>query len=422
MPPDCSFEPLPDGGTDDEVDTLVIGAGVVGLACARALALGGRNVWVLEAAAGIGSGVSARSSEVIHAGLYYPTGSLKARWCVRGRHLLYDYAARRGIGHRRCGKLVVATEAAQLATLQAIARQGEANGVEDLRLIDGVTARAMEPALRACGALHSPHSGIVDSHALMLALQGDLEAAGGSVVLRSRVQALQVRPGGGARVIVRDSAARPGADAPPTVLGARWVVNAAGLQAVGLARSLALALTPAPAPAPAGARALPSAHFARGRYFTLARRAPFERLIYPVPEPGGLGVHLTLDLAGQARFGPDVQWMASERDASPEAIDAFDYSVDPALRSRFEAEVRAYWPGLPEHSLQPAYSGIRPKLSGPGEPAADFRVDGPEEHGHDGVLHLLGIESPGLTSALAIGEAVAARVAERESRAAAHGR
>ncbi len=380
---------------DETVDTVVIGAGVVGLACARALAQRGQSVLVLEAAAGIGSGVSARSSEVIHAGLYYPGGSLKALHCVRGRARLYAYCAERGVPHRRCGKLVVATADSQTGRLEALLQQGRANGVDDLTLISGADARAREPALHAVAALWSPSSGIVDSHALMLALQGDLEAAGGSVVLRTRVDGLARRDDGWFALRAVD------ADAPPgdggTVLGARRVVNAAGLHAVGLARrTVGVPLNPTPV-----------AHYARGRYFALGRRAPFSHLVYPLPEPGGLGVHLTLDLAGQARFGPDVQWMPDARDASPEAIDAFDYAVDASLRERFATEVRAYWPGVPADALQPAYAGIRPKLSGPDEPAADFRIEGPDAHGVAGLVHLLGIESPGLTSALSLADAVA---------------
>jgi len=356
----------------DQVDVAVIGAGVVGLAVARKLAQRGREVVVIEAAGAIGTGISSRNSEVIHAGLYYPAGSLKAKLCVRGRALLYDYCAARGIAHRRCGKLVVATRAEDLPRLEEIAARGAANGVDDLRLLDRTATLALEPALQAAGALLSPSSGIVDSHGLMTALLADAEAAGATLALASPVT-------GGAR----DGECwrlRVGEDFE---LGARCVVNAAGLFAAQVARSLG-------APAP-------TLRFARGHYFSLAGRAPFSRLIYPLPVDGGLGVHLTLDLGGQARFGPDVQWLA---DTDPATL---DYAVDPALAPTFEAEVRSYWPGLPGGALQPAYSGIRPKLGGPGEAAADFRIDA----GTPGLVQLFGIESPGLTACLALAEDVA---------------
>jgi L-2-hydroxyglutarate oxidase LhgO len=359
----------------DQVEVAVIGAGVVGLAIARELALRGREVVVIEAAGAIGTGISSRNSEVVHAGLYYPAGSLKARLCVRGKQLLYDYCAARGIAHRRCGKLVVATRAEDLPRLAQIAASGAANGVDDLRLLDRAETLALEPALNAAGALLSPSSGIVDSHGLMTALLGDAEQAGATLALASPVTG-GGRAGDGWRL-------RVGADYE---LGARHVVNAAGLFAAQVAASLG---TPAP-----------RLRFARGHYFSLAGRAPFSRLIYPLPVDGGLGVHLTLDLGGQARFGPDVQWLP---DADPATL---DYAVDPTLGPGFEAEVRGYWPALPAGALQPAYSGIRPKLSGPGEAAADFRID----TGTPGLVQLFGIESPGLTGSLALAEAVAARL------------
>lgn len=357
----------------DQVDVAVIGAGVVGLAVARELAQRGREVVIIEAAGAIGTGISSRNSEVIHAGLYDPADSLKARLCVRGKALLYDYCAARGIAHRRCGKLVVATRAEDLPRLQAIAAQGTANGVGDLRLLDRAATLALEPALQAAGALLSPSSGIIDSHGLMTALLADAEAAGATLALASPVT------GGG-----RDGRGwwlRIGEDFE---LGAGIVINAAGLFAAEVAASLA-------APAP-------TLRFARGHYFSLAGRAPFSRLIYPLPVDGGLGVHLTLDLGGQARFGPDVQWLP---DADPAAL---DYAVDPARAPAFEAEVRSYWPDLPAGALQPAYSGVRPKLTGPGEAAADFRIDA----GTPGLVQLFGIESPGLTCCLALAEEVAA--------------
>jgi L-2-hydroxyglutarate oxidase LhgO len=359
----------------DQVEVAVIGAGVVGLAIARGLALRGREVVVIEAAGAIGTGISSRNSEVVHAGLYYPAGSLKARLCVRGKQLLYDYCVARGIAHRRCGKLVVATRVEDLPRLAQIAAGGAANGVDDLRLLDRAETLALEPALNAAGALLSPSSGIVDSHGLMTALLGDAEQAGATLALASPVTG-GAREGDGWRL-------RIGADYE---LGAGHVVNAAGLFAARVAESLG---TPAP-----------RLRFARGHYFSLAGRAPFAQLIYPLPVDGGLGVHLTLDLGGQARFGPDVQWLP---DTDPATL---DYAVDPALGPAFEAEVRGYWPALPPSALQPAYSGIRPKLSGPGEAAADFRIDTVTP----GLVQLFGIESPGLTAALALAEEVAARL------------
>jgi len=370
----------------ERLDAVVIGAGVVGLACARALAQTGREVVVLEAEAGIGQGVSSRSSEVIHAGLYYPTGSLKARLCVEGRRLLYTYCKARGIAHAQLGKLVVATRPNDVAALERLLAQGEANGVEDLRLIDGTHAQRLEPALTCHAALWSQQTGILDSHGLMLALEADLAAAGGQVIVRTPVRTLAPEREG--LTIVTDDGTR---------IGANIVVNAAGLSAV----SLAARVDGYPS------AHLPRAHYARGHYFALATgggRAPFSRLIYPIPEPGGLGVHLTLDLAGQARFGPDVEWI------DPPADGRFDYDVDPARAAAFAQRIRAYWPGLPEDALVPAYAGIRPKVAGPGEPAADFVIQDATTHGIAGLINLFGIESPGLTSALALGRDVAARL------------
>ncbi|AMM23090.1 NAD(P)/FAD-dependent oxidoreductase [Variovorax sp. PAMC 28711] len=359
----------------DTFDCAVIGAGVVGLAVARALALQGREVIVLEAESAIGTGTSSRNSEVIHAGIYYPQGSLKARLCVAGKALLYHYLEARALPHRRCGKLIVATSPPQLAELEAIVAKAQRNGVNDLTLLGRDEALALEPALACMAALHSPSTGIVDSHAFMLSLQGDLENAGGVVALKSGIESARIANG------VIDLMASDG-----TTLRCRSVVNAAGLQAPALARSFA-GLPPA---------TVPVSHFAKGNYFTLASRAPFSRLIYPVPEAGGLGVHLTLDLGGQAKFGPDVQWVAS-----PD-----DLVVDPTRGDAFYAEVRRYWPALPDGALQPGYAGIRPKLSGPGEAAQDFMIQGAETHGVPGLINLFGIESPGLTSSLAIAEHV----------------
>ena len=361
----------------DQVDAVVIGAGVVGLAVARALALQGREVWVLEAASAIGTGTSSRNSEVIHAGIYYPQGSLKARLCVEGRALLYAYAAERGIPHRRCGKLLVATRPAQVEQLRAIIAKAAANGAADLVMLTREQALALEPQLECLAAAYSPSTGIIDSHAFMLALQGDLENAGGLVALNSPVASAQCGPDG-ITVQTQDG----------TRLQTSVLINSAGLYAQTLARSFA-GLDPAH---------VPPSHYAKGNYFTLAGRAPFDRLIYPVPEAAGLGVHLTLDMGGQAKFGPDVEWVES-----PE-----DLSVDPARGEAFYAEVRRYWPGLQDGALAPGYAGIRPKLQGPTEAAGDFLVQGPADHGVPGLVNLFGIESPGLTSSLALGAHVAA--------------
>ena len=361
----------------EQVDCVVVGAGVVGLAVARALAQAGRDVLVLEACDAIGTQTSARNSEVIHAGIYYPAGSLKARLCVRGKALLYAYCAERNLPHQRCGKLIVATDDLQRAQLQGVAAKAAANGVHDLVSLSAAQARALEPALHCVAALHSPSTGIVDSHALMLSLLGDVEAAGGVLALNSPLASMGVAQG------AIELEAKDG-----TQLRARTVVNAAGHGAPALA-----ALTKGLAPAH-----VPQAYFAKGSYFTLAGRSPFSHLIYPVPEAAGLGVHLTLDLGGQARFGPDVQWVGG----------AHDLQVEPARGEAFYAEVRRYWPALADGALQPAYAGMRPKISGPGEPAADFVIQGPAAHGVPGLVNLFGIESPGLTSALALAETVEA--------------
>ncbi len=365
--------------TVDNVDCVVVGAGVVGLAIARALALQRREVIVLEAANAIGTGTSSRNSEVIHAGLYYPTGSLKARLCVQGKSMLYAYCEERGVPHRRCGKLLVATSLAQQQSLQSIQARAQANGVLDLQWLSRQEAQVLEPALECVAALHSPSTGIVDSHALMLALQGDLEHAGGIVALNSPL----VQSSCSSSAI--DLIAKDG-----TQLRARTVINAAGL----LAPALAARFTGLPS------SFVPDAYYAKGSYFTLAGKAPFDRLIYPVPQEAGLGVHLTLDLGGQAKFGPDVQWVDS-----PD-----DLLVDPHRADAFYAEVRKYWPALLDGALIPGYAGIRPKIHGPGAAAADFVIQGPSDHGVAGLVNLFGIESPGLTSALAIAQHVAVLV------------
>jgi L-2-hydroxyglutarate oxidase LhgO len=367
----------------EQIDAVVIGAGVVGLAVGRELALQGLEVMVLESENAIGTGTSSRNSEVIHAGIYYPAGSLKARLCVQGKELLYAYCGERGVAHQRLGKLIVATSAGQVAQLAGIQAKAAANGVHDLRQISAAEARAMEPSLQCDAALLSPSTGIVDSHGLMLALQGDMENAGGLLALLSPVQSIGVGQGTTShplRVSTEDG----------TELAARWVVNAAGLNAVALAHRVD----------GLDKSRLPRASYAKGNYFTLAGKAPFSHLIYPVPEHAGLGVHLTLDLGGQAKFGPDVQWVD----------DPADLVVDPRRGDAFYAEVRKYWPDLPDGSLQAGYAGMRPKISGPHEVAADFLLQGPRQHGVTGLVNLLGIESPGLTSALAIAAEVRAQL------------
>jgi L-2-hydroxyglutarate oxidase LhgO len=358
----------------DEVDVVIVGAGVVGLAVARALAAAGRDVLILEAESAFGTGISARNSEVIHAGIYYPRGSLKARLCVAGRDRLYAYCHERGVPYRRCGKLIVATSEAQLGELAKIRAAAAANGVA-LDLLPASDAHALEPELACSGALSSPSTGIIDSHAYMLALLGDAEAHGATLVCGSGVKSAEVHAEG-IELHLEES---------DTTLRAKLLVNCAGLGAPQLAQAI---------------RGFPQQHvprawLAKGNYFTLSGRSPFRRLVYPVPEPGGLGIHLTLDLGGRARFGPDVQW-----------IERLDYEVNAARGESFYAAIRRYWPALADGALQPAYAGIRPKISGPGEPAADFRIEGPETHGVPGVIHLFGIESPGLTASLAIADYV----------------
>ena len=367
----------------ERIDAVVVGAGVVGLACARALALAGHETIVVEASDGIGNGTSSRNSEVIHAGLYDAPGSLKATLCVAGRRLLYPYCETHGVAHRRCGKLVVAASTAQVEALRAIEARALANGVEGLRWLGAAEARALEPALNAEAALLSTVTGIIDSHSLMLAYLGDLEHAGGTLVVRSPVEGATVT---GEGLVVRVGGAQP------IELRARSVVNCAGLFAQSLARRIE----------GLDAGTIPRERFAKGNYVALAGRSPFSHLIYPVPEPGGLGVHLTLDLAGQARFGPDVEWLRA--DTAPDAI---DYAVDPARGELFVQAIRRWWPGLPEGALAPAYSGVRPKLQGPGEPVRDFVLQGPDAHGVAGLVNLYGIESPGLTASLAIAAEVA---------------
>lgn len=370
-----------------EADAVVIGAGAVGLSCARALALGGREVLVLEAAAAIATETSSRNSEVIHAGLYYATGSLKARLCVEGRRKLYAYCAAHGVEAHRCGKLVVAVDDHEAAATPALLKRSLENGVEDIRLIDGAEARRLEPALspEVRVAIHSETSGLFDSHAYFLALQGEFEDRGGSLVLNAPVVRGEVLADG---IMVET-----GGDSPVRVK-ARTVVNAAGHRALDVARSIA------GGPAYGGLRM----HWVKGSYFIASGRAAFARLIYPMHNSATQGLHLAIDLGGRTRLGPDAEWLPDE--LSP----PFDYEVDPARAVHFYREVRRYWPGLKDGALSPDYSGVRPKIVGKGEPSADFLIDGPEQHGVAGLVNLIGIESPGLTSSLAIGELVAGRV------------
>ena len=360
----------------DSVECVVIGAGVAGIAVARAMARAGREVLVLEAAEGIGTGTSSRNSEVVHAGIYYAGNSLMARLCVQGKWQLYDFCRTRGVPHRNCGKLIVATSEEENGKLDSIRARAAVNGVDDLRLLSAAEARAMEPNLQCTAALFSPSTGIVDSHAYMLALQGEAEAAGAMFVFHSPVT--------GGRVVDGGIELSVGGAEPMTLL-ASHVINSAGLSAPAVAASIA-GMPPQHVPTP---------YYAKGNYFTLIGRSPFSRLIYPVPVPGGLGVHLTIDLGGQARFGPDVEW-----------IETLDYSVDPARADVFYAAVRKYWPDLRDGALQPGYAGIRPKIVPPGAPAQDFVVQGRGTHGVGGLINLFGIESPGLTAAIALADLV----------------
>jgi len=363
--------------TVTSADVGVIGAGVVGLAIARQLALAGREVFVIEKERFVGFHTSSRNSEVIHAGIHYPPGSLKARLCVRGRDALYAYCGERGVPHSRLGKLVVATCEEEVPALEHIRSAAAANGV-DLGWLEAAEVRELEPEVSAVRGLWSPLTGIVDSHAFMAALREDAEHAGATVVLGTPVLAGRV-DGHGIELSL-------GGDEPARVR-LELVVNCAGLWAPEVARRIE-GFPPA---------SVPPQRYAKAHYFVLSGRSPFRHLVYPVPVPGGLGTHVTLDLAGRARFGPDVQW-----------VDSVDYGFDESRERSFYESIRRYWPKVPEGALQPGYTGIRPKVTGPGEPAADFLVHGPEVHGVPGLLHLYAIESPGLTAALALAEDVAA--------------
>ncbi|AQR62088.1 FAD-dependent oxidoreductase [Brevundimonas sp. LM2] len=367
--------------TEFDFDAVVVGAGAVGLACGRALSKRGLTVLVLEKAPHIGQGVSSRNSEVIHGGLYYPSGSLKARLCVEGRRALYAYLDSHKIDHRKCGKLVVATQEDEVVLIERIFEQAVTNGVEGLAHLSGAQARALEPELTAHAALLSPESGIFASHDYMLSLQGEIEDAGGSVVVSTPFERAEPLPGGGFRIT---AGGERGAS-----LTARLLVTAPGLGAQDVAASIE----------GFPVDRIPAGHFGKGVYFRLMGKAPFDRLIYPPPIPGALGTHYRKDLGGQAVFGPDLEYVATE-----------DYSVDPAKAEGFAAYIRRFSPGLPDGALTPDYAGIRPKLHGPGEPQPDFQLDGVEVHGLVGLMALFGIESPGLTSSLAIGEAVADRL------------
>ena len=371
-----------------DVGSVVIGGGAVGLAIARALALAGDPPLLLEKNAHLGEETSSRNSEVIHAGIYYEAGSLKGRLCVEGKHALYRFCEERGVPHRNCGKLIVACEAGETAALERVDRKARGNGVEDLRLIDRRETLAMEPALDIVAALVSPSTGVVDSHAFMLALVGEAEAHGAEIHRGAAVIGGETRPDGGARLRVRAQGEEIG-------LTARRVVNAAGLWAQRVARLID----------GIDAATVPSQTLAKGSYFGLTGKAPFSRLVYPAPGGGGLGVHLTLDLAGRARFGPDVEWLEG---ATPDDI---DYAVDPGRGEAFYAAIRRYWPGLRDDALVPDYSGVRPKLARAGGQDIDFRIDGPEACGAEGCVMLYGVESPGLTASLAIAKTVLDRLA-----------
>jgi len=366
-----------------DFDATVVGAGAVGLACGRALSRRGLTVLVLEKEAHIGQGVSSRNSEVIHGGLYYPTGSLKAKFCVEGRRALYAFLDSHKVEHWKCGKLVVATEEAEVERIEAIFRQATTNGVEGLAHLTGAQARALEPELNAHAAILSPESGVFDSHGYMLALQGEIEDAGGSVVVSAPFEGAAPLPGGGFSIRVGGEGA--------TTLTSRLLVTAPGLSA----QTVAAAIEGYPA------GDVPARHLGKGVYFRLIGKAPFDRLIYPPPIPGALGTHYRKDLGGQAVFGPDLAYVETE-----------DYSVDPAKADEFARYIRRFWPGLPDGALTPDYAGLRPKLHGPGEPQPDFQLHGRDRHGIEGLMALFGIESPGLTSSLAIGEAVARALSE----------
>ena len=363
----------------EQVECIVVGAGVVGLAVARRLALLGIEVVVVERADMVGTETSSRNSEVIHAGIYYTKGSLKAELCVEGKHRLYEYCESRGVPHANCGKLIVATDEEERETLDGIIGRGLANGVDDLYMIDASAVRGLEPEIHATAAIVSPSTGIIDSHGLMLAYQGEAEDHGAMIAFNTPFLKGEAGPEG------FDLAVGDG-EGGEYRLGARMLVNSAGLFAQDVGRSLA-GLAPA---------SVPDQFFCKGSYFSLLGRQPFGRLIYPVPNNASLGVHVSVDLGGRNRFGPDQEW-----------VEAIDYDVDIRRAEVFYDAVRRYWPGLPEEALQPAYAGIRPKVQKPGGLGEDFQIQGPEAHGIAGLVNLYGIESPGLTASLAIAQRVA---------------
>lgn len=362
------------------MDTIVVGGGVVGIAVARQIALAGREVAVLEAESEIGTHTSSRNSEVVHAGIYYPLNSLKATLCLAGRERLYEYCEQRKVPHRRIGKMIVAGVASSEEGLQSILKQGRTNGVTDLQLLSKAQVNSREPAVHATAGIFSPSTGIVDSHELLMALLADLESANGVVVCNSRIDRV-VASGNGFDVLIDDG--------DETVVRCRNLVNAAGLWAAGLALRIS----------GLESRFVPAAYFAKAHYFSFTGRSPVSMLVYPLPEDGGLGIHATLDMAGALRFGPDVEW-----------VDNISYDFETRRKDSFVAAIRTYLPGIESTRLQPGYTGIRPKLSGPGEAVADFRIDGPETHGINGLINLFGIESPGLTACLAIADQVSAKL------------
>ena len=361
----------------DRIECVVIGAGVIGLAVARRLARAGVEVLILERAETIGTETSSRNSEIVHAGIYYPTGSLKARTCVAGKRALYDYCESHGIAHRRCGKIIVATDEGQVDELTALKERAAANGAGDLPWLTPAEVADMEPEVHCVAALLSPSTGIVDSHGLMLSFQGEAEERGAMIAYHAPVMGGRVEDDGIVVFVGGDN---------PLALKADRLINAAGLWAPEIARTIE----------GLDRKTVPPDYLCKGNYYTLSGRSPFARPVYPVPERAGLGVHVTVDLAGQVRFGPDVEW-----------VDSIDYDVDPGRADAFYEAIRRYWPGLPDGAIQAGYSGIRPKLQAPGEPAADFMVQGPAAHGIDGLVNLYGIESPGLTSSLALADLVA---------------